>query len=195
MSRNRELAGSFPVPSPSQEADPPRDAPPAFGGRFAELFGAHHARLLRVMNRLSGDPELAADVVQEAFVRLYRRGSLPDSPEAWLISVAMNRFRNEKTARSRRLRLLTPLRALELRGAPPVDPADAAAAEESHRRVRQALNLLPERERAMLLLQAEGYRYRDIAAALGLNEASVGVMLARARVAFRRAYEAPHASR
>ena len=47
----------------------------------------------------------------------------------------------------------------------------------------------------VLLLQAEGSRYRDIAAALGLNEASVGVLLARARIAFRRAYEGPHASR
>ena len=41
----------------------------------------------------------------------------------------------------------------------------------------------------MLLLQAEGYRYREIAAALGLNEASVGVLLARARHAFRQVYE------
>jgi DNA-directed RNA polymerase specialized sigma24 family protein len=61
--------------------------------------------------------------------------------------------------------------------------------------VRQALDLLPVREGALLLLRAEGYRYRDIAAALGLNEASVGVMLARARTAFRRVYEEPHASR
>jgi DNA-directed RNA polymerase specialized sigma24 family protein len=41
----------------------------------------------------------------------------------------------------------------------------------------------------MLLLQAEGYSYADIAAALRLNEASVGVFLARARRAFRSAYE------
>jgi DNA-directed RNA polymerase specialized sigma24 family protein len=177
MSRNRTLAGSFPVPTSSQQASLP-DAQPTFDESFAELFGIHHERLLRVMNRLSGDPELAADVVQEAFVRLHRRGALPHSPEAWLISVAMNQFRNEKTSRSRRLRLLGSARAEELRGEPPADPAEAADAEESRYRVRQAL----------------GYRYHEIAGALRLNEASVGVMLARARRAFRRAYEGPHAS-
>jgi RNA polymerase sigma-70 factor (ECF subfamily) len=40
----------------------------------------------------------------------------------------------------------------------------------------------------MLLLQAEGYSYRDIAAALELHEASVGTLLARARRAFLTAY-------
>ena len=193
MSRNRALAGSFPVPTPSQQASLP-DAQPTFDESFAELFGIHYERLLRVMSRLSGDPELAADVVQEAFVRLHQRSALPDSPEAWLISVAMNQFRNEKTSSSRRLRLLGSARAEELRGEPPADPAEAADAEESRCRVRQALERLPERERAMLVLQAEGYRYHEIAGALRLNEASVGVMLARARRAFRRAYEGPYAS-
>jgi RNA polymerase sigma factor (sigma-70 family) len=155
-----------------------------------ELFDAQFHRLHRVLNRLSGEPELAADVVQEAFVRLYGRGSMPDSPEAWLISVAMNLVRNEKSTRSRRLRLLTPTRGEELQGGRAPDPAEAASTEASRRRVRQALNRVPERERRMLVLQAEGYRYREIALALGLHEASVGVLLVRARRAFRKAFEA-----
>ena len=40
----------------------------------------------------------------------------------------------------------------------------------------------------MLLLQTEGYSYRDIAAALELKEGSVGTLLARARRAFLTAY-------
>ena len=154
-----------------------------------ELFDAQFGRLHRVLNRLSGEPELAADVVQEAFVRLYARGSMPDSPEGWLISVAMNLVRNEKSRQSRRLRLLTPSRGEAVHGAPPPDPAEAAGAEASRWRVRQALERVPERERRMLLLQAEGYRYRDIALALGIHEASVGVFLVRARRAFRKAFE------
>jgi RNA polymerase sigma-70 factor (ECF subfamily) len=57
--------------------------------------------------------------------------------------------------------------------------------------VRRALDRLPEREQRLLLLQAEGYSYREIAEALELNEASVGVLLARARRAFRKTYEEP----
>jgi len=46
----------------------------------------------------------------------------------------------------------------------------------------------------MLLLRAEGYSYREIASALQLNEPSVGTLLARAKRAFREAYEKPDAS-
>ena len=162
---------------------------PSFHERFVRLFDANSRRLYRYLNRLSGEPELAADVVQEAFVKLYQRGSMPDAPEAWLITVAMNLFRNEKSTRSRRLRLLTPARGEHALGDPAPSPEQAATAEDSRRMVRSALDRLPERERRMLLLRAEGYRYREIAAALGLNETSVGVLLARARRAFRQAYE------
>jgi RNA polymerase sigma-70 factor, ECF subfamily len=162
---------------------------PSFHDRFVELFDAHFNRIYRYLNRLSGDPELAADVAQEAFIKLFRRGSLPTSPEAWLISVAMNLLRNAKSTQSRRLKLLTPARGENVLSDPPPAPDEAMEAEDSRRRVRVALDRLPVRERNMLLLQAEGYGYRDIAAALHLNEASVGVLLARARRAFREIYE------
>lgn len=161
----------------------------SFHERFTELFESHYARLHRFLHRLAGDPDLAADLAQGAFVRLYRRGSLPDAPEAWLITVAMNLLRNDRTTHRRRLRLLTPARGEAALGDPPPAPDQAAEAGEIRRRVRHALDRLAERERALLLLHAEGYRYRDIAAALGLREASVGTLLARARRAFRELYE------
>ncbi len=162
---------------------------PSFHDRFVDLFNAHFHRLYRYLDRLSGEPELAADLAQEAFVKLYRRGSLPDAPEAWLISVAMNLFRNARSTRSRRRRLLTLARGEGAHSDPPPSPERAAVAEDSRRRVRHAIDRLPERERRLLLLRAEGYSYRDVAAALQLNEASVGTLLARARRAFREIYE------
>lgn len=162
------------------------DAP--FHDRFVALFNAHHHRMFRVLDRLSGDPELAADLAQEAFVRLYRRNAMPDAPEAWLISVALNLFRNVRTTRARRLRLLPPARAEEAMADPPPSPYLGAEAADRAGRVRAALATLPEREQRLLLLRAEGYGYRDMAAALDLNEASVGTLLARARDGFRNAY-------
>ncbi len=161
----------------------------SFHERFVEVFDTQFGRLYRYLDRLSGEPELAADVAQEAFVKLYQRGSMPDSPEAWLISVAMNLFRNEKSTRSRRLRLLTPARSEFALSDPPPSPEENVSAKESRLEVRRALDRLPERGRRLLLLQAEGYSYRDMARALKLNEASIGVLLARARRAFREAYE------
>jgi RNA polymerase sigma-70 factor (ECF subfamily) len=140
------------------------------------------------MNRLSGEQDLAADLVQEAFVRLYRRGRLPDTPEAWLVTVAMNLLRNEKSTRSRRHRLLTPTRGTYSLADPPPSPEQTAAGHDSRERVRLALERLPERERSMLVLRADGLRYREIAAALDLNVSSVGVLLARARRSFLELY-------
>ena len=48
-----------------------------FNADFAAAFDAEFNRLFRYLDRLSGDPDLASDLVQEAFIRLHRRGSMP----------------------------------------------------------------------------------------------------------------------
>jgi RNA polymerase sigma factor (sigma-70 family) len=161
----------------------------SFEAEFVAVFEANHPRVFRVLDRLSGDADVAADLVQEAFVRLYRRGSLPDSPGAWLVSVAMNLFRNMRTAKSRRLRLLTPSRAEGMHADAAPSPSDSAESHDAQHRVRRAMQRLDERNRRMLLLRAEGYRYREIAIALAINEASIGTLLARAQREFRLRYE------
>lgn len=163
---------------------------------FASLFQANFPRLFRFLDRLTGEPDLAADLAQEAFVKLYSRGALPDRPEAWLVTVALNLLRNAKSTARRHVRLLTPARAEGAHSDPGPAPDQAAEAEAARQRVRATIDRLPERERELLLLSAEGYSYRDMAATLELNEASVGVLLARARAAFRALYggasDAPH---
>ena len=168
--------------------DPLPEVTPSFHDCFVELFEAQHPRLQRVLARLSGEPELAADVTQEAFVQLYRRGSFPDAPEAWLITVALNRLRNERATRSRRSRLLAPV-ADSAVADPPATLEEARHSAASRRRVRRALERLSERNQKLLVLRSEGYRYHEIASALDMNEASVGTLLARARRAFLAAYE------
>lgn len=162
---------------------------PSFEGAVGALFDAHFRRLFRYLDRLSGDPDLAADLAQEAFIRLHRRGALPDVPQAWLVTVALNLFRNAKTSRARRALLLGGSRGEAARPEPAAEPDARLLAEDDRRRVRAILDRLPERERQLLLLRAEDYSYRDLAAALQLHEASVGVLLARARRAFRVAWE------
>ena len=156
---------------------------------FVALFDSHFTRLFRYFDRLSGEPDLAADIAQEAFIKLYERQAMPDRPEAWLISVAMNLFRNTRSTRARRRYLLTVERGERVYSDPPPSPEQAAIGKESQLRVRAVIDQMPERERELLLLQAEGYSYRDMADALDLNEASVGTLLARARQLFRAAYE------
>lgn len=159
-----------------------------FRDEFTRVFDAHFHRLYRYLDRLSGDPDLAADLAQEAFTKLYRRGSMPDEPGAWLATVATNLFRNAHGTRTRRNALLRAAPEAARFADRAVEPA-AVPSVEIAREVRRALDKMPERERQLLLLRAEGYSYRDMAVALGLNEASVGTLLARAKQMFRDLFE------
>lgn len=157
---------------------------PTFRELFTDVFETHFARIFRYLNRMTGDPDLAADLAQETFVRLYRRGSFPDSTEAWLISVATNLLRNARSTAARRRTLLAGAPPGIAHGAPPRSPETGPESECTRRQVRAALDRLPEREQSLLLLRAEGYSYAGLARALGLHEASVGTLLARARRTF-----------
>jgi RNA polymerase sigma-70 factor (ECF subfamily) len=152
---------------------------------FQGLFNAYFTRVFRYLDRASGDPELARDLAQETFLRLYRRGAAPDSPGGWLASVAMNLLRNAKSKEARRRRLDSPQRALGAHSEGP-EPPDVGG-DEDRRRVRAALDRLPDRERDLLLLRAEGLSYRELSEALGMPETSVGTLLSRAKVRFREA--------
>ncbi|MFL5546607.1 MAG: sigma-70 family RNA polymerase sigma factor, partial [Gemmatimonadales bacterium] len=172
-----------------------RDQALEFDALFSELFEREFPRLFRYLDRLSGEPDLAADLAQEAFVRLNDRAEMPDHPPLWLITVALNLFRNVKTTRSRRRRLLTATRLEATLADSPPNPAESVQAEETRAQVRHVIDQLEDRDRQLLLLRAEGYSYRDMATVLGLNENSVGTLLARAKRAFREAYqEDPNAS-
>ena len=163
-----------------------------FEAAFRRLFDEQFASLFRYLDRLSGDPDLAADLAQEAFVRLYRRGEVPDDPRAWLGTVASNLFRDERRRASRRLRLLASQPAELTLGAPPPATDAAVIGRERREAVRQALDGLSLRDRQMLLLRQEGYSYHEIAQALGVPETGVGTMLIRAAAAFRAAFLEKH---
>ena len=169
----------------ASEVNAPASAPEAaFGDECSRIFTSEFPRLFRFLNRLSGDADLAADLAQDAFVRLYSRGSMPDEPRAWLITVALNQFRNARTTDTRRRRMMTSFRAETVMADPPPGPDAAVEGDERRAAVQRALERLSLRDRQLLLLRAESYRYAEIALALGLNEGSVGTLLARAKRAF-----------
>ena len=157
----------------------------AFEVAFARLFDERFVSLFRYLDRLSGDPDLAEDLAQEAFVRLHRRRQIPDDARAWLAAVASNLFRDERRRARRRQNLLARQPADLTLSSPPALPNDAVEREERNTLVRHALDRLALRDREMLLLRHEGYSYREIAIALGVAETSVGTMLIRATDAFK----------
>lgn len=156
-----------------------------FRGVFEDQFASLH----RYLARFTGDAEVAGELAQEAFIRLYRRRPRPDQPKAWLFTVAINLARNAKGKASRQRRLLTLERSTHVLSDPPAPPGATCESGRTKARVRHALTVLSERDRQLLLLRAEGYSYKELAVAIELNEASVGTLLSRAKAAFKEAYE------
>jgi len=159
----------------------------AFQARFEDLFHGNYESLYRYLARLTGDPDLASDLAQAAFVKLLQRGAVPDDPRAWLVAVAMNLLRNRHARDANRSQLLAMNGGGHLMGSAPPSADEQVERAQASAHVRTVLDGLPQRERQLLLLCAEGYSYREMATALELKESSVGTLLSRARSAFSQA--------
>ena len=146
----------------------------------AGLFAEHHADLFRYLSRLTGDPDLAADAAQEAFVRLVEKPPRPGETRGWLFRVGANAAREWARTRTRRLRLLDARPERAPVGDAPAAPDEAFDREERRRMVQRALSGLTERDRTILLMREEGFSHREIAEAVGTTTGSVGTMIARA---------------
>ena len=172
-----------------EDGDTSQNATRWFSDQFVELFDVHYPSVFRFFDRLCGDPDLASDIAQSSFVRLFQRGSVPELPSAWLITVGLNLWRNISTTERRRALLLTADRTAQSLADPAPPPDASAVADETRQKVRTVLDGLPSREQQLVLLRAEGYRYSEIAEIMQLNPSSVGTLLARAQADFRRAYQ------
>ena len=173
---------------PAAAPPPPVVKAASTGGTdYDALFRDVYPSLYRYLHRLTGDADAAEDIAQEAFVRLLGR-SMPDlEARLWLFTVATNLFRDGTRTVRRRERLLsaTPWRPAALPG-----PEEEL---ERHRKitgVRRALEQLSPRDRQMLLMREEGFRYDEIARVAAVAPGSVGTLLARATRRFLAVYDA-----
>jgi RNA polymerase sigma factor (sigma-70 family) len=145
----------------------------------AELFENHHDTLYRYLVRLSGDPDVAADAAQEAFVRLLDRRPIGSVGRAWLFKVATNYVLEGRRTAARRERLLE-FRGERTMGDAPRDPLASVEADERRRVVTAALAQLSDKERVAILMREEGFTHREIAESVKTTTGSVGTLLARA---------------
>lgn len=154
---------------------------------FDSLFQQLYPSLFRYLHRLTGDPDVADDIAQEAFVRLLKQ-ELPDAEvRPWLFTVAMNLVRDHARKVDRRQRLLTTAPVLVSTYAPPDEGVERS---EQVNAVRAVLEQLSERDQQLLLMREEGFKYEEIAAVIGVAPASVGTLIARALRRFTDLYQA-----
>jgi len=166
--------------------------PEAGAFEFDALFARFYARLARLLYRVTGDVGRAEEVASEAFWRLYRKPP-PTSfnLEGWLYRTGVRLALDELKKQRRRSRYES---LGSLFGAT-LNPHKALEQSDEAGRVRRVLGALKSEHAAMLLLRSEGFTYAEVATTLGLNQASVGAMLARAEDAFRKEYESRYGKR
>lgn len=154
---------------------------------FDTVFETLYPSLHRYLHRLTGDQDVAEDIAQEAFVRLLRQSLPEDEVRPWVFTVAMNLVRDNARRNERRHRLLAG--APELVTRPPL-PDEDVERRDRIARVRGVLEKLPERDRQLLLMREEGFKYDEIAAVIDVAPSSVGTLIARALRKFATEYEA-----
>lgn len=149
------------------------------------LYQAHALPLIRLAYITLGDRASAEDVVQDAFLGLFRglgRLNDPSRAAAYLRISVLNGCRSVLRARKR----------ARLRGAASEDPAvwsaeSAALAGEDRREVLRAVAQLPRRQREVLILRYFlGLSDSEIAADLGVSRGTVASTASRALAALAR---------
>lgn len=152
---------------------------------YADLVCRHWDGVVRVVYRMSGDPALAEDAAQEAFLRAWQRldGYNPQHAfRAWVYRIAVNAALDVLRAR-RPADSLDDLHESALPTASPAANPDARfERREQAERVQRAVMALPGASRAVLVLREWGQlSYAEIAEALSIPMGTVMSRLNAAR--------------
>ncbi len=128
----------------------------------------------------------ADDVIQESFLRLVRHlanSGKEDNLRSWIFRVAHNLSMDLYRADRRNLDCSeTALRLANDRSDPAPNPEEKYLQEEEFRRLDAAISKLTAQQRRCILLRAQGLRYREIAAVLGIGVPTVCDLVHRAIV-------------
>jgi RNA polymerase sigma-70 factor (ECF subfamily) len=166
------------------------------GHAFQQLVARYRGRLLNFVHRMIGDRERAEDLVQEAFIRVYRHLHRFDPTKkfsTWIYTIASNLAKNELRNRNR-----SPLiyyQSLQPLGEDDSRPLqfEAAGCRPDHlyasRHLRELVDaavatLAPHHREVFVLREIEGRSYEEIAALTRCHLGTVKSRLNRARRTF-----------
>lgn len=155
------------------------------------LYDAHVERIYRVMHRMAGDGDLAADFTQETFIRAFQRLEQfrgESSLATWLhtiaVSVALNGMRKVK-----RLRFRT--ESMDSAAELPAKGTSGGLTSDLRSRLHAAIDALSEKLRPVFVMHdVEGYTHEEIAGALGIPVGTSKARLFDARARLRLALAA-----
>jgi RNA polymerase sigma-70 factor (ECF subfamily) len=159
---------------------------------FEQLVRRYENRLMGVLLRFVRDRELARDLAQETFLRVYERLDQFDPSRRfgpWLFRIGVNLALDYLRRRRRRIwpSLFSDSRAEKGPDPAVADPREALDLEQE---VRRVLEVVPEKYRTVLILRdLENFSTSEIAAILHRKEATIRWRLAEARMRFQEAWQ------
>ncbi len=161
-----------------------RDSAGAF---VEELFARHHGEIYAYLIRMVREPEMAADMTQEAFVkayRAYRSLEKPENARAWLYQIAHRVALDEM--RRRRIVRFVPWTG-EAKGSAPSAEHQAMEGRLSGPLERALARIPPRQREALLLAELHDLTGLELSAALGVSHVAARALLTRARQSLREA--------
>ena len=169
---------------------------------FEQLMLRYQNRLLSLLTHLVGQRDLAEDLTQEVFLRVYRarKRYVPGAKfSTWLFTIAGNVASNALRTKARRREVVLPpseagsgaytleeaaVAASGLMPTRQLDRAELCAA------VQQAISALNDRQRmAVLLAKFEHFSYAEIAEVMDMSPQAIKSLLSRARGNLREAIQ------
>jgi len=162
---------------------------------FGDLVLRYERRLLRVLMRFVHDDDLAQDLAQETFLRVWERLDQFDQSRRfgpWLFRIGVNLTMDYLRRRKRRGRWARFSDSPRERTPDPAIP-DPRQAIELRQEVNAALEEVPEKYRTVLVLRdLENFSTSEIAAILQRREATIRWRLAEARNRFQKVWAKRH---
>ena len=154
------------------------------------VMDRHEGPLLRYTTRILGDLERGRDVVQEAFLKLWKsdRFGIDDNAAQWLFAVC----RNGAVDVLRKEKKMTGLsdEIKRTHAAAGSGPHAIAEKQEAAGQVAHAVAQLPENQQEVLRLKFQnGFTYKQIARITGLSVSGVGFHIHTAMQTLRRKFK------
>ena len=150
---------------------------------IVELYDELRPSLFGYLVCLGLMPQEADDIIQDAFVQLFRvllSGSRIHNPRSWVFRVARNMSLNLQKRERRMVSVSDEQPMARLIGKQTaVGPEEIYLRKERLQVLAAAVARLPQRQRECLHLRAEGLRYREIAEVLGVTTSAVSESLKR----------------
>jgi RNA polymerase sigma-70 factor, ECF subfamily len=147
------------------------------------LFDQFRNPLLRYALSFGIPVHDAEEVIQEVFLSLFRHLQLGRSRKnlrGWMFRVAHNLALKQRSANHRSLdKTASDWTMAEKQFDPSPNPEEQLSSAQRRHRLLAVVDALPEADQGCLRLRAEGLRYREIAAVLGISLGAVSISLTR----------------